>query len=187
MRTNTHRGFTLVEVLVALMIVALSLAALMNSVSSAARGSEYLRDKTIAQWIAMNRIEEVRMNIQKFGENGDKADVEFANRQWRYDTRYFDTDNPSIRRIVVRVWRGDAKKDAGPLAESASFMGSALSTPGSANFSWVNGPSGAGGAPPDQGGPGVGATAPAGTPATGAPAIGTPATGGPGPKVNPGQ
>ena len=168
MSPNTHRGFTLVEVLVALMIVALSLAALMNSVSSAARGSEYLRDKTIAQWIAMNRIVEVRMNIQKFGDNGDKAEIEFANRKWRYDTRYFDTDNPTIRRVVVRVWPGSAKKEAGPLAESASFMGSALSTPGSANFSWVDGPAGGGGTPPGaqgaEGAPGAGTAAP-GTPA----------------------
>jgi len=166
MSISAQRGFTLVEVLVALMIVALSLAALMNSVSSAARGSEYLRDKTIAQWIAMNRIEEVRLNIQKFGASGDKAEIDFANRKWRYDTRYFDTNNPSIRRIVVRVWPGNARKDAGPLAESASFMGSALSTAGSANFSWEVGPGGPGGAP-DQGGPGAGANTPAGTPANG--------------------
>jgi general secretion pathway protein I len=145
MNCGKQRGFTLVEVLVALMVVALSLAALMNSVSSAARGSEYLRDKTIAQWIALNRIEEVRLKVQKFGENGDKAEVEFANRKWRYDTRYFDTDNATIRRVVVRVWPSAAKKDAGALAESASFLGSALSPPGTANFSWIDGPQGEGG------------------------------------------
>ena len=139
MRRFDQDGFTLVEVLVALMIVALSLAALMTSVSSAVKGSEYLRDKTIAQWIAMNRIVEVRLNIQKFGNNTDKDTVEFANRKWRYDTRYFDTDNPTIRRIVVRVWPNDAKKDAGALAEAASFLGQALSPPGTLNFNWVDG------------------------------------------------
>ena len=126
MSTRAHRGFTLVEVLVALMIVALALAALMTSVSSAARGSEYLRDKTIAQWIAMNRIVEVRLNIQKFGGSADKGEVDFANRKWRFDTRYFQTDVPIIQRVVVRVWPGDAKPNAGPLAESASFTGTAL-------------------------------------------------------------
>lgn len=141
MNIGEQRGFTLVEVLVGLMIVALSLAALMNAVSSAARGSEYLRDKTIAQWIAMNRIEEVRLQIQpKFGESSDKAEIDFANRKWRYDTRYFDTDNPTIRRVVVRVWPGSAKKDAGPLAESASFLGSALAPAGTSTVSWPSGP-----------------------------------------------
>ena len=57
------RGFTLVEVLVALVIVAMALAALMITVSSTARTSGYLRDKTVAQWIALNRLTEVRLNL----------------------------------------------------------------------------------------------------------------------------
>jgi general secretion pathway protein I len=150
MSGRTQRGFTLVEVLVALMVVALSLAALMSSVSSAARGSEYLRDKTIAQWIAMNRIVEARLNIQKFGGSGDKGEVDFANRKWRFDTRYFDTDNPTIRRVVVRVWPAGAKADAGPLSESASFLGQALTLAGATQVDWtvVNTTPGAGPNPP---------------------------------------
>ena len=134
----------------ALMIVALALAALMSSVSSAARGSEYLRDKTIAQWIAMNRIVEARLNIQKFGSSGDKGEVDFANRKWRYDTRYFETNNVTIRRVVVRVWPSSAKTDASPLAESASFLGSALTPAGAKQIDWtaVNTPAGPGGGTP---------------------------------------
>ncbi len=150
MSMRGQRGFTLVEVLVALMIVALSLAALMSSISSTVRGSEYLRDKTIAQWIAMNRIVEARLNIQKFGESKDKGEVEFANRKWRFDTRYFETDNATIRRVVVRVWPGTAKPGAGPLAESASFLGSALTPAGGNQVDWTlqNKPAG-----PNPGGP----------------------------------
>ncbi len=131
------RGFTLVEVLVALIVVALALAALMGAISSSARGSEYLRDKTIAQWIAMNRITEVRLNLQKFGEAGDKGEITFANRKWRYDTRYFETDNATIRRVAVRVWPKEAAEKAGPLAESASFLSQQLMPPGSsAMLNW---------------------------------------------------
>lgn len=158
MRQQLHRGFTLVEVLVALMVVALALAALMSAVSSAARGSEYLRDKTIAQWIAMNRIVEVRLNVRKFGDAGDKGEVEFANRKWRFDTRYFETNNATIRRVVVRVWPSGAKSDAGPWAESASFLGAALTPAGSANsVDWTliknaQPPGGGGAATPTTGG-----------------------------------
>ena len=176
-RGRPPRGFTLVEVLVALMIVALSLAALMNSISSAARGSEYLRDKTIAQWIAMNRIEEVRLQIQSaFGQSGDKGEVDFANRKWRYDTRYFDTNNASIGQVIVRVWPGSAKKDAGPMAEAASFLGKqVLAMPGTSTVSWPNGPpqtnqqDGANGAgtPRTNANPGTGQPANGQPPATG--------------------
>ena len=48
--------------LVALMIVAMGLAALMIAVSGTARTSGYLRDKTLAQWMALNRLSEVRLN-----------------------------------------------------------------------------------------------------------------------------
>ena len=62
---GSSRGFTLVEVLVALTVVALGLTALMVAVSGTARTSGYLRDKTIAQWIALNRLTQVRLMVNK--------------------------------------------------------------------------------------------------------------------------
>jgi general secretion pathway protein I len=127
------QGFTLVEVLVALMIVALGLAALMVAVSGTARTSGYLRDKTLAQWIAMNRITEVRLNITQFGQNTDTGEIDFGNRKWHYDTRYFDTSVASMKRVVVRVYAGDAKTKGNPIVESVGFTGSALSVKGTSN------------------------------------------------------
>ena len=160
------RGFTLVEVLVALMIVAMGLAALMVAVSGTARTSGYLRDKTLAQWMALNRLSEVRLNLNKFGQNTDTGELRFANRTWHYDTRYYDTSITTMKRVVVRVYAGDAKTKGNPLAESTGFVGTALSTPGQSNaVDWTAGtagsPSGAAG------------TATTGTTATGT--VGTPA------------
>jgi general secretion pathway protein I len=132
------RGFTLVEVLVALMVVVIGLAALLITVSSTARTSAFLRDKTVAQWIALNRITEVRLNINKFGSSGDTAEIDFANRKWHYDTRYFDTDIKTMRRVVVRVYAGDSKTKGNPLAETVGFTANGtLSAPGSsATVNW---------------------------------------------------
>jgi general secretion pathway protein I len=130
---RSARGFTLVEVLVALMVVAMGLAALMVAVSGAARTSGYLRDKTLAQWIALNRLSEVRLNMNKFAQNTDTGELQFANRSWHYDTRYFDTSITSMKRVVVRVYAGDAKTKGNPLAESSSFLGTALGAAGSSN------------------------------------------------------
>jgi general secretion pathway protein I len=170
MRGRSSRGFTLVEVLVALVIVAMGLAALMSAVSGAARTSGYLRDKTLAQWIALNRLSEVRLTVNKLGpaipttgasslgsgsassgstgstgstssfsQNGDTGQLDFANRTWHYDTRYFDTSFPSMKRVVVRVWAGDAKTKGNPLAESTGFLGASLGTPGNSNVDWTTG------------------------------------------------
>jgi general secretion pathway protein I len=134
-----ERGFTLVEVLVALMIVAMGLAALMVAVSGTARTSGYLRDKTQAQWIALNRLTEVRLNLSKFAQNTDIGEVDFANRKWHYDTRYFDTSIATMKRVVVRVYAGDAKTKGNPVAESTGFLGTSLGVPGGSNVDWTVG------------------------------------------------
>ena len=162
-----ERGFTLVEVLVALMVVAIALAALMIAVSGAARTSGYLRDKTLAQWIALNRITEVRLNTTQFGQNTDTGEIDFGNRKWHYDTRYFDTSIATMKRVVVRVYLGDAKTKGNPVVESVGFTGAAVSVKGTSNNTdWTAG------AVPIPIGP-AGPVAP-GTPLPTTPGLGTP-------------
>jgi type II secretion system protein I len=176
------QGFTLVEVLVALTIVALGLGALMVAVNGTARTSGYLRDKTLAQWIALNRLSEVRLNVTKFGQNTDAGELDFANRKWHYDTRYFDTSIGTMKRVVVRVYSGDAKTKGNPIAQSIGFLGSALSTPGFSNVDWTAGsiPGAPGGS---TGTPATGAGTP--TSPTGTTGIGNPITPTPTPPTPP--
>ncbi len=146
-----HRGFTLVEVLVALTIVAMGLAALMSAVSGTANASGYLREKSLAQWIALNRLTEVRLGIQKLSaaaaignknstSTGDTGELEYAGRQWHYDTRYFDTSIPSMKRVIVRVWAGTTDTKGNPLAETTGFLGTAVAPPGSSgSVNWTQG------------------------------------------------
>jgi general secretion pathway protein I len=164
-RAGRSRGFTLIEVMVALLIVAIGLSALMITVSSTARTSGFLRDKTIAQWIALNRLTEVRLNLNKFAANTDTGELNFANRTWHYDTRYFDTSVATMKRVVVRVYAGDAKTKSNPVAESTGFLGSSISTPGTSNATdWTLGSTAT---PPGTTAPGVtppGVTPPGVTP-----------------------
>ena len=181
---RTH-GFTLVEVLVALVVVALGLTALMVAVNGTARTSGFLRDKSLAQWIALNRLSEVRLNVTKFGQNTDTGELDFGSRKWHYDTRYFDTSIASMKRVVVRVYKGDAKTKGNPLAQAVGFLGSSVSTPGSTTVDWTAGvvSSGVGGAivppatqpgtpPGTVGAPTPGSPAPPGTPIVPSPAPG---------------
>ena len=157
MRRAPGRGFTLVEVLVALTVVALGLTALMVAVSGTARTSGYLRDKTIGQWIALNRLTQVRLTVNRLGDTGDTAEIEFANRKWHYDTRYFNTSFPSMKRVVVRVYPGDAKTKGSPIAESTGFLGASIGLPGMSNVDWTQGSTAVAGNSP--------CTGPNGTPA----------------------
>ena len=168
------RGFTLVEVLVALVIVAMGLGALMVAVNGTARTSSYLRDKTIAQWIALNRLSEVRLIVSKFSQNTDTGELDFANRKWHYDTRYFNTSIGTMQRVVVRVYAGDAKTKGNPIAQAIGFLGTSLGTPGFSNTAdWTLGtiPASPTATPPGTGTPGTG------TPGTGTPGSGSPGNG----------
>ena len=175
---SSARGFTLVEVLVALMVVAIGLAALMVAVSGTARTSGILRDKTIAGWIALNRLEEVRLNLTKYGQNTDTGELDFANRKWHYDTRYFNTSVNSMKRVVVRVYAGDAKTKGNALVESVGFVGTQVSPYGTSNATlWTSGSGPGGNTAAATGAPGTtGTTGAAGT-STGTGTTGTGTTG----------
>jgi general secretion pathway protein I len=122
-------GFTLIEVLVALVIVALGMAALLGSMTSAADTTIYLRDKTFAQWIALNRIAEVRLQQRIPAEGKTKGDVDdFAGRRWHWEQEVLPSEVKGIRRIDVSVRPAElpeSQKNSWYATESG-LMGDAL-------------------------------------------------------------
>ncbi len=75
-------GFTLVEVLVALVVVGLALLALMTNAAHYTRQSAELRDRTIATWVASNRLAEFRFD-QTFPEPGtQRGEVTQDGQRW---------------------------------------------------------------------------------------------------------
>ena len=57
------RGFTLVEVMVALAVVAVALPALLTTLYQQADDTAYLRDKALAHMVAANRLQETRLVV----------------------------------------------------------------------------------------------------------------------------
>jgi len=54
----------LIEVLVALVIVAFGMGAVLAALNASAANISALREKTLAQWVALNRVSDVRLNLQ---------------------------------------------------------------------------------------------------------------------------
>src|SRR5688572_28247192 len=98
-----ERGFTLIEVVVALVVVSLGMLGVISAVSQTASNSSYLRDKTVAHWVAMNRLTEVR--LQKAAPSVDKTsdEVEMAGRRWKWTMNVTQTPVETIRRIDISV------------------------------------------------------------------------------------
>lgn len=80
-----QRGFTLVEVMVALAIVAIALPALMSQLVQFMDGSEYIRDKTYATWIAQNQLELQKVDYALHGnllKGSASGETDMMGRTW---------------------------------------------------------------------------------------------------------
>lgn len=102
-RFPVQRGFTLLEVLVALAVVALALTAMIKTAGNSAGNLAHLKHKTMAHWIAMDRITELR-TVRKWPSRGTRRDeVEMFGTEWTWIQRVSDTESPHLREVEVSV------------------------------------------------------------------------------------
>lgn len=123
-RSNRYpylRGFTLLEVMVALVVVAVALAALVKGGSQSAVTAAHLRDKSFAHWVAMNRVAELRLQPQWPATGESSSDEEMAKRRWYTREKVSETDDPDLRRLEVEV-RSSEDKDAAMMAHVTAFL-----------------------------------------------------------------
>ena len=132
----SRSGFTLVEVLVALAIVAFGLTALLATTTETARASGYLRVKTLAQWIALNRITEARLEGEPPADENMSGDIEYAGETWRWELKTLKTPVKGIVRLEARAQLADASEDSWP-GFATGFMGDAIAPPGGPSPDWL--------------------------------------------------
>lgn len=121
MKTMTPSGFTLIEIMVALTIIAITLGAIIENTTASNRNAQYLRDKTIASWVAMNQISLVRAKRQWSNASNKKGIVEMAGRQWSWVLKIQKTDDANVRRLDIDVYSED--DDSQSLASMTGFLG----------------------------------------------------------------
>ncbi|CAN5156673.1 hypothetical protein BH24PSE2_BH24PSE2_17280 [soil metagenome] len=139
-RRDLRQGFTLVEVMVALSIVAIGMLAAFSAVNQIVSDTTYLREKTLADWVAMNQLTDVRLEggLPDIGESD--GEVELAGQSWRWVTRISETPVENLRRIDVEV--ALANEPDQTLVQVAGFTGSALNLRAFGN-PWLTGAAGA--------------------------------------------
>lgn len=145
------RGFTLIEVLVALVVVALGMLAVIQTVGQTANNSTYMRDKTVAHWIAMNQLTQVRLQPKPPAITKSSDEIEMAGRDWRWTMEVKQTGVETIRRMDIRVRLAEAPETSS-LVTVSGFYGSAVAPAGSATVNWQGSQDTGGGGGKDGGG-----------------------------------
>ena len=133
---SATRGFTLIEVLAALVIIGLGMLGVIQAVIQSVNTGTYLREKTLAHWIAMNLVTERRLQTAA-PEVGTSSDViEYAGQRWRWTVRVSETAVETMHRFDVSVGMADAPENA-VLATAIGFYGTAIAPAGTSVVNWA--------------------------------------------------
>jgi general secretion pathway protein I len=99
----SQRGFTMIEVLVALAIIAIALAASLRAVGSLASGEADLHRRLLAGWSADNTLAQLRLTHAWPDVGATSFDCSQGNLQLLCTEQVTATPNPVFRRVEVQV------------------------------------------------------------------------------------
>lgn len=119
---KAERGFTLIEVLAALVVLALTLGGIMNAAAFYGRNAVYLQDRTIAGWVANNEMVKVQLDRTWVPEGRSNGRIEMAQREWRWEREVEETPDERLRRVTIRVRLSDDEDDDAWLAKLSGFF-----------------------------------------------------------------
>ncbi|MCD6039369.1 MAG: hypothetical protein K0S27_769 [Gammaproteobacteria bacterium] len=104
---KNKNGFTLVEVLIALVILSIALTAIIKSTAQNIKDTLYLQKKTVALWIGTQIINEIQVGLRKVPDSPDslKKESTVLNENWLWEASRKPTPNPHIQEIDVSVYQ----------------------------------------------------------------------------------
>ena len=116
-------GFTLIEVMVALAVLAIALAAVIEGVTAHVANATYLRDRTLAHWVAMNRAAELQLGSEWPSPGTTKGAALLADHEWFWTVIVYQTGDTHVRRADIEV----SNKDGGEtLSKVIAYVGQPL-------------------------------------------------------------
>ena len=102
-------GFTLIEVLIALSVIAIGLSAVLKTSFQAVSNAQVIQNKIFALWVLENKAAEIRLNSKKLPTGNDEGQQQQAGQAWSWQTKSASTENPKIKKITLTIL--DAEKE----------------------------------------------------------------------------
>ena len=114
------KGFTLIEVMLAMAVFAIAGVALVGVADNNARNVGYLEKKMLANWVASNQLVNTHLSTQWPPKNNRKGDVEMAGTKWFWLQKVIKTQNKDMRSVVMEVRLNE--DDEFPLSTLTTFI-----------------------------------------------------------------
>ena len=121
MKKAPQQGFTLLEILMALVFIALPFAAIMQTMSNYVYDTGYLREKTLAHWVAMNKLTEIQVTREWPNTGTKTGKTIMAGEEWRWQTIVNSTPEPNMRRVDIDVFALDSNDSV--ITSLTSYIG----------------------------------------------------------------
>lgn len=131
-RLAASGGFTLIEVVIALAVAAISLAAVTASVSQMIDAGSSMQERTYASWIAQNKIAEMRLANTVPDVSTSRGEIVYANLEWSWRATVSETGIDKLYRVDVVVSLVTSET---PAASVSGFIGEPVAL-GSSNATW---------------------------------------------------
>ncbi len=97
------QGFTLIEVMVALAILAIGVAALVAASGASAHRASILREREMGRWVASNHLTLMQVAPAWSAIGSKNTEVEMGNTLWYVRTKTQKVADPDLRRLDVEV------------------------------------------------------------------------------------
>jgi len=120
-------GFTLIEVLVALAVIAIGLLAVLAVGARSGSVAAGLQERTFADWVAANEIARLRASRKWPGVGESDGKVTLATRDWHWHATIDGTADPDLRRVTVTVSPADDHDDT--ITQLVGFIGKPSANP----------------------------------------------------------
>lgn len=102
-------GFTLIEVLVALAIVAITLGAGIKAAGALADNTERLTDASLGQWCADNQLIGLKLQRPTLSTGDSDFTCEQMGRSYKGKLIVRQTPNPNFRRVDAQIFTDDGR------------------------------------------------------------------------------
>ncbi len=120
-------GFTLLEVIVALAVLTITLTAVIKTTAENAENVRYLRDRTLAHWVAMNVLTDIRVRKQWSSIGKQEGTAMMAKQEWFWVVHTANTPDEELRRLTIEVRSTPTARE--PLAILVGFINSRRENP----------------------------------------------------------